>query len=218
MGPLPVWAWGVIGGILVIAYLWWTQWRHSDSSSVSGKDEPANALDLLPDQLLNPEAPQSTQQSSSFASNFTWLAQGVKLGIAMGFSPLTVEQALRAYLDGGSITSQQKLIIDAVIAQIGLPPDGTAGNVTIIPDPPPAPEKPEQPKPTTPPATPAKPAAPKTAVYVIQRGDTLSGIAKKLGISMATLKQYNPVFWTNPKYQQGNMIWSGGKVVYPIGG
>src|SRR5690606_30603860 len=102
-----------------------------------------------------------------------------------------------------------------VIAQIGLPPDGTAGNVTIIPDPPPAPEKPEQPKPTTPPATPAKPAAPKTpakpaapktAVYVIQRGDTLSGIAKKLGISMATLKQYNPVFWTNPKYQQGNMI------------
>ncbi len=48
--------------------------------------------------------------------------------------------------------------------------------------------------------------------YTIRQGDTLSEIAKRHGITMAQLKAWNPVFWTNPKYKNGNMIWSGGKV------
>jgi membrane-bound lytic murein transglycosylase D len=59
-----------------------------------------------------------------------------------------------------------------------------------------------------------KPATPKTKTYTVKKGDTLSGIAKKLGISMATLKKLNPVYWTNPKYDHGNKIWSGDKVKY----
>ncbi|MBK6047850.1 LysM peptidoglycan-binding domain-containing protein [Streptomyces sp. MBT55] len=46
----------------------------------------------------------------------------------------------------------------------------------------------------------------------IKRGDTLSAIAKRAGISMATLKKLNPVFWTNKKYNNGNTIWAGGSV------
>lgn len=49
-------------------------------------------------------------------------------------------------------------------------------------------------------------------VYTIKRGDTLSAIAKRNGISLAQLKEWNPVFWSNPKYKNGNMIWSGGQV------
>ena len=80
---------------------------------------------------------------------------------------------------------------------------------------------PASPKPTPLPAKPKplpkplpKPSQPSTAKkYVtIKRGDTLSAIAKKAGISMTTLKKLNPVFWTNKKYKSGNMIWSGGKV------
>lgn len=48
--------------------------------------------------------------------------------------------------------------------------------------------------------------------YTIQRGDTLSDIARRNGISMSQLREWNPVFWDNPKYQNGNMIFSGGKV------
>lgn len=53
--------------------------------------------------------------------------------------------------------------------------------------------------------------------YVIQHGDTLSAIARRYGISLATLYANNPEFKTNPKYQGGNMIWSGGVVVITPG-
>lgn len=48
--------------------------------------------------------------------------------------------------------------------------------------------------------------------YTIRRGDTLSGIAAKNGISLAQLMKWNPVFRSNPKYRGGNRIWAGGKV------
>lgn len=53
--------------------------------------------------------------------------------------------------------------------------------------------------------------------YTIQHGDTLSAIARRYGISLATLYQNNPEFKTDPKYQGGNMIWSGGTVVITPG-
>jgi LysM repeat protein len=75
------------------------------------------------------------------------------------------------------------------------------------------PPKPPTTTPKPPPATTPKPPAPPKATYVtIKKGDTLSAIAARAHISMATLKKLNPVFWTNPKYKNGNLIWSGGKV------
>ncbi|WP_367575279.1 LysM domain-containing protein [Streptomyces griseoaurantiacus] len=72
--------------------------------------------------------------------------------------------------------------------------------------------KPTDPKPK-PPTKPIESNHPPAKKYVtIKKGDTLSSIAKKAGISMATLKKLNPVFWTNKKYKNGNLIWAGGKV------
>ncbi|MFE7413135.1 LysM peptidoglycan-binding domain-containing protein [Streptomyces laurentii] len=82
---------------------------------------------------------------------------------------------------------------------------------TPKPPTPPTPTKPPAPKPPAP-KPPAKPTVAKPTYVTIKSGDTLSGIAKKAGITMAQLKKLNPTFWTNPKYKQGNMIWSGGKV------
>ena len=48
--------------------------------------------------------------------------------------------------------------------------------------------------------------------YTIKAGDTLSAIAKANGESLTQLLKDNPVFTTNPKYQNGNMIWAGGTV------
>lgn len=90
----------------------------------------------------------------------------------------------------------------------------TPGTPTPPAPTPPAPKPtptPSKPKPTPKPLPKPPPAAAKKYV-TIKRGDTLSGIAKKAGISMSSLKKLNPTFWTNPKYKQGNMIWSGGKV------
>lgn len=50
-------------------------------------------------------------------------------------------------------------------------------------------------------------ARPDTAVRV-EKGDTLSAIAKDAGISLKTLYDLNPKFKSDPKYQGGNMIFS----------
>lgn len=53
---------------------------------------------------------------------------------------------------------------------------------------------------------------PPPKVVRVKRGDTLSGIAQRNHISLATLKRLNPVYWTNAKYRQGNRIFAGDRV------
>jgi LysM repeat protein len=52
-------------------------------------------------------------------------------------------------------------------------------------------------------------------VYVVKKGDTLSGIAKASGVSLAEIRAANKKFAKNAKYKQGNMIWSGTTVKIP---
>jgi len=63
--------------------------------------------------------------------------------------------------------------------------------------------------------TPIQNVSAPTTTYRVQSGDTLSGIARDAGISLQELKDLNPKFETDPKYQGGNMIWSGTTVKLP---
>jgi len=66
------------------------------------------------------------------------------------------------------------------------------------------------------PATPTPPPQQRSIEkYTVQKGDTLSQIAKDAGISLKELKDLNPKFTSDPKYKNGNMIWSGTKVNLP---
>lgn len=67
---------------------------------------------------------------------------------------------------------------------------------------------------TTPPPVTTPPKA-TTHTYIVVHGDTLSSIAAKNKTTLAVIKQLNPVYWTNPKYQDGNFIVAGDKVVLP---
>lgn len=51
-----------------------------------------------------------------------------------------------------------------------------------------------------------------TTKYVVKKGDTLSGIAKNSGLSLAEVRKLNPQLMSNPKYKKGATIWSGTKV------
>jgi LysM repeat protein len=51
-----------------------------------------------------------------------------------------------------------------------------------------------------------------TTKYVVKKGDTLSGIAKNSGLSLAEVRKLNPELMSNPKYKKGAAIWSGTKV------
>ena len=60
---------------------------------------------------------------------------------------------------------------------------------------------------------------PKTTVaptkVTVKPGDTLSGIAKANGTTLAAVLAANPKFTEQDKYQNGNMIWSGTTVTIP---
>ena len=56
-----------------------------------------------------------------------------------------------------------------------------------------------------------------TTKYVVQPGDTLSEIAADNNISLKQLLALNPKFTDDPKYKNGNMIWSGTTVKLPTG-
>jgi LysM repeat protein len=81
-----------------------------------------------------------------------------------------------------------------------------------VPKPPPPPSAPSKPPPQPTPKPPASSKPPAHKTVTVKKGDTLSGIAKKSGISLATLKKLNPVYWTNKKYKNGNLIFAGDKV------
>lgn len=51
--------------------------------------------------------------------------------------------------------------------------------------------------------------------YTVQRGDTLSAIAKNAGVSLAAIREANPAIMNNPKYKKGAMVWAGTKVRIP---
>jgi hypothetical protein len=51
----------------------------------------------------------------------------------------------------------------------------------------------------------------------VKSGDTLSQIAKDNGMTLAEIKAMNPAIMNNPKYDDGNMIWSGTKIIVDPG-
>lgn len=51
--------------------------------------------------------------------------------------------------------------------------------------------------------------------YTVKKGDTLSGIASRSGVSLKELRAANPKFETQAKYKKGNMIFSGTTVAIP---
>lgn len=71
------------------------------------------------------------------------------------------------------------------------------------PQPAPPPPEPAPPAPEPPPPAPPPPPPPET--YVVQQGDTLSGIAQKLGVSQQALQDANGI--ENPdQIQEGQVL------------
>lgn len=158
IGPLAVWQWGVVVGGIAVLFMW-RSWQggsgsvvegieYSDYDSEAGLKRWATQYEQMSGQVTaspNVGGDSADSESGSGTTNITWLAQGVKYAIEAGNSPVRSQIALQKYLDGGALDSDDQRIVNAVIARLGTPPDGTFGTPTLAQ---PAPKSAPTPAPT----------------------------------------------------------------------
>lgn len=229
LGPLPVWAWGAVLGLGVVAYMYFRNKTSGSTAASSTNDSGATAGtgSVLPDMTANDLGTPGdyTGQTTSGSSvgptldNATWLAQAVAYMVTQGKNPLTVSQALDRYLNGESLSWTQEQYVSAVVAKFGLPPQGVSSDSSLAPPPATSPVT-EPPKNGSPPPTrvssPLPKQAPKPAPkpaphgirwvpYMIRWGDTLTSIAERYHTSVTTLASHNHI--PNPdKIYAGHVI------------
>lgn len=226
LGPLPVWAWGAVLGLGVVAYMYFKN-RSSASAAPTTNDAGATSGgSVTPDLTANDlgTVGDYTGQSSNGTSvgstldNAAWETQAVAYMVTQGKNPLTTQQAIDAYLNGSPLSWTQQQIITAVVGKFGLPPQGVASDSPLAPPPatptpapkpkpmPPAPHPIHNPLPVRKPAP--KPTGLRWVPYTIRWGDTLSEIAVKHHTTVATLAAHNHI--ANP-----NKIYAGHTIQVP---
>lgn len=136
-GPLPVWAWGVIGGGVLTVFVWMNRGGGSSDAaaaeSTTGKPVPTtNPADW--DYATTGNSPgyvsgsaSSIVQEDDIGTNFEWLARGVPFLIAARYGGTASVQALQKYLEGRSLSSEENTMVNLWIAEAGYPPQGTGG-------------------------------------------------------------------------------------------
>lgn len=206
LGPLPVWGWGVILGVLAVVWVWWSATNKAASQTdatpyVSGATD-SSALDAMyagggyGGNVAGSSQAAPTGDVQTFGTNLEWLNKAVSLvGDKYGTSRLDVQSALQAYLMGSSLTANQKVIVQRALSLNNLPPEGVEGLVNNGVDT----YTPTTPVTTTP-VTPATetpatetPATPEPVYYWIRWGDTLTSIARKYGTTVNALVSLNGI-------------------------
>lgn len=163
-GPLPVWAWGAIAGVLaLVAYFVYaraggdggnaTTPTNLDQSGYQTVGIPSGSTGDSSGSTTEPAAPAQQE------TNREWVSKCVKYLSNRGVSsPSAIQAGLTKYINGNPITSAERTYVDRAIAYAGLPPEGVFGISDTI--------KPvvTPPKTTPKPAIPAKPAPAKPVV------------------------------------------------------
>ena len=192
LGPLPVWAWGVLLGAVVVGFMIWQNNAIGNAESGTAAVDATNDAD--PEVSGTQLTPAGTtvgdtgDVESSYASNLLWESAVIAYLSPKGYSPLKIQVALEKYFNGKTLTAADQKIVNAAVAYAGLPPDGVESAVKLETPTGPAGalviKKPIGKRPTDAPKAlgtgMAKPqAATKSRSYTVKRGDTLSAIAKK---------------------------------------
>lgn len=130
LGPLPIWAWGLIFGAAALAFYYiYARGRSNDSGSVPG---PTTDIGYVTKGLGDNEPSEP-----EVATNDGWLADASRrVADSLGVSISDVRGALYKWLTGQDYTQAEKLWIDKALALTGSPPQGTTGSGKATPNPP----------------------------------------------------------------------------------
>lgn len=214
----------VVLGVVVLAglgYAWWRKRQNATADSGSAADASGVASDgstnlqgQAPAEFLPTQMPTNTAGAAGtgFESNSAWLAAALNWVVANAnktnppLNPVTAGTALGSYLAGGALSQTAMNTVNAVIVGIGPPPFPPEGNVIITPTPTPTAPPPVQPPPkSTPPPPAPKPApAPSHTYYTVVKGDNLTTIGRKYGVSWQSIYNNNRNIIKNP-----NLIFPG---------
>jgi LysM repeat protein len=230
LGPLPVWAWGAVLGLGVVAYMYFKNRSSAataapatnDAGAVTGgsvtPDLTANDLGTVGDYTGQTNGTTAMGQT---LDNAAWLAQADAYMVTQGKSPLAVQQALDAYLNGSPLSWTQQQYVSTVVAKYGLPPQGVTADsplapAPVAPAPKPAPKPAPLPAPKPLPLPTKKPApipvhkptGTRWVPYKIVWGDTLTSIAERHHTSVSALASHNHI--ANP-----NKIYAGHTIQVP---
>lgn len=140
-GPLPVWAWGVIVGVIVVAGMYWYSSKSASNGSVTDDSELLAYPDLDGGSGDGSGSNTGTvvtggtgsSGAQEFTSSLAWMTYAVAALIKDGFSPLAVQSALSKYLSGDTLSASEQQIVNIAITRYGMPPFGTDGPPSLAP-------------------------------------------------------------------------------------
>lgn len=177
LGPLPVWAWALVG--VAVGYYIYKK-RQSSAAAASQA-----TLSSTPATTASGAAPASVMTTSTPETQAAWQQSAAQGAITAGYNPSAVENALANWQNGQPLDSTQEGILNWILSKYGGPPNGVQPVYTGQTTPPvtaggtgsqgggyyPTPN----PIPATPPATLAQaPQSPYTHIGTEQAGSVLA--------------------------------------------
>lgn len=224
LGPLPVWGWGALLGLAVVGYMYYKNRSSSSAAAVPATNDAGATTggSVTPDLTANDLGTvgdytgqvTTTPTAGSVTDNTTWEVQAVAYMVTQGKNPLSVQQALDAYLNGTPLSWTQQQLVTTVVSKYGLPPQGVTSDSplapapvatpTPVPKPAPLPAPKPLPLPHKPTPKPVPKPAPKPSIrwvpYTIVWGDTLTSIAARHHTTVAALAAHNHIANPNKIY------------------
>lgn len=138
-GPLPVWVWALIVGLILAFFMFYVHGRSKvNAVTPASSTDPNAAVSTDPyaafaNYAAAPTTQPTTDQgaSGSYETNQSWIAKVIAYLSTKGYQPLDVQNALNAYTTGGGVLDyNQTQIVNAALSQFGTPPDQVYGNPT----------------------------------------------------------------------------------------
>lgn len=135
VGPLPLGAWiAVVGGGLAYLYYTRSQQAASDSTDTSGdvvddtSTDPGVGLGGVPAGYTytgddSEDDTTGTGSTATYADNNAWGQAATNYLISMGYDAASANAAISAFINEGSPTALQWLMISSAEAYLGAPPD-----------------------------------------------------------------------------------------------
>ncbi|UJQ86512.1 hypothetical protein SEA_LUZDEMUNDO_21 [Microbacterium phage LuzDeMundo] len=135
LGPLPVWAWGVMVGLLLVAGIFVFRQKSNTVSNAPTNVVGGTVMDPQGYQTAgirggNAQTSEPSSAITPTASNASWLSDASRaVAGKIAASPSAVYSALQRYIAGQALSAEERRWVDQAINLEGSPPDGTYGIV-----------------------------------------------------------------------------------------